>query len=108
MGMHTANINPAEPAILLHPSLLNPGPAPSNTAGGYNISTAELSNPWAAASGQQLFTQMSAYGPSVYASAPTQADLNNDMGMDLMGMELGDWFYENHQMLRLLDDGNLW
>ncbi|KAF7594200.1 hypothetical protein BBP40_009904 [Aspergillus hancockii] len=106
IGIHNANINSAGPATLLYPSSLNPGSIPSNTCGVDNVSTSGLSNHWAA-SGQQLLTQMSAYGPSVYASAPAQVDLNKNMRVDLMGMELGDWFYENHQMLRLLDDGNL-
>ena len=85
---------------------MNPGHASSIPGVLHSVPEAGLSNSWVN-SGQQLLTQMPGYGPSVYASAPAQTDLNNNIGMDLTGMELGDWFYENHQMFRLLDDGHL-
>ncbi|KAE8353699.1 hypothetical protein BDV28DRAFT_156789 [Aspergillus coremiiformis] len=107
MGVQNANINATGPSMLLQPSSLNPGQVPSDIGGIHSVSAAGLSNSWVGG-GQQLLPQMSGYGPNLYASVPTQVDVNNNMEMNLMGMELGDWFYENHQMFRLLDDGHIW
>ena len=106
MGVHVANSNSIGSGMLLQSSSMNPGHASSIPGVLHSVPEAGLSNSWVN-SGQQLLTQMPGYGPSVYASAPAQTDLNNNIGMDLTGMELGDWFYENHQMFRLLDDGHL-
>ncbi|KAE8340099.1 hypothetical protein BDV24DRAFT_152296 [Aspergillus arachidicola] len=106
-GGHIANSNAIGSSMLLQSSSANLGQVSSNPGVLHSVSEAGLSNPWVN-SGQQLLTQIPGYGPSVYSSAPPQTDLNNNMGMDLTGMELGDWFYENHQMFRLMEDGQLW
>ncbi|UDD55537.1 hypothetical protein AFCA_003144 [Aspergillus flavus] len=106
-GGHIANSNAIGSSMLLQSSSANLDQVSSNPGVLHSVSEAGLSNPWVN-SGQQLLTQIPGYGPSVYPSAPPQTDLNNNMGMDLTGMELGDWFYENHQMFRLMDDGQLW
>ncbi|KAE8319713.1 hypothetical protein BDV41DRAFT_559872 [Aspergillus transmontanensis] len=106
-GGHIANSNAIGSSMLLQSSSANLGQVSSNPGVLHSVSEAGLSNPWVN-NGQQLLTQIPGYGPSVYSSAPPQTDLNNNMGMDLTGMELGDWFYENHQMFRLMEDGQLW
>ncbi|KAE8403042.1 fungal-specific transcription factor domain-containing protein [Aspergillus pseudonomiae] len=107
MGVHIANPNAIGPSMLLQSSSMNSGQASSTNGALHSVSEAGLSNPWVN-SGQQLLTQMPGYGSGVYAPALVQTDLNSTMAMDLTGMELGDWFHENHQMFRLLDDGHLW
>ncbi|KAE8372772.1 fungal-specific transcription factor domain-containing protein [Aspergillus bertholletiae] len=107
MGVYNVNATTIETGILLQSPSMNPGQASSTPGVLHSVSQTELSSPWVN-SDQQLLTHMPEYEPTVYASGHVPTDLNNTMGTDLTGMELGDWFYDNNQMFRLLDDGHLW
>ncbi|CAG8892398.1 unnamed protein product [Penicillium egyptiacum] len=55
--------------------------------------------------GQQAMNQASGFQPRGNSLA-TQHQIPDDsiMGLDTPGVQLGSWFYQSHQMMRLLDD----
>ncbi|KOS46336.1 hypothetical protein ACN38_g2692 [Penicillium nordicum] len=53
--------------------------------------------------GQRLMNQASSFQPRATMSA-MQQQMPDDLELDTPGVQLGNWFHQSHQMMRLLDD----
>ncbi|KAI5861123.1 fungal-specific transcription factor domain-containing protein [Durotheca rogersii] len=74
--------------------VLQPSPLPSSASGSLDM----------ADSAGSAVGGMSGNGTNVMASAQNQIFGTFGMEMDPSGAELGNWFYQNHQMMRMLED----